>query len=258
MLLLIAWLKLPKKWAAICLATGVAMFVIINVYGDRQIWKTNIYLYRLITLIDLQKTDATMLGRFGLYKKAASMIIEHPITGHGLGSFYLKSVRYAWPNDPEANVPNFTHNFVLLIATEMGLLVAGLFLGLIAMILLQGVRFVARATRSNVSAGKERTGRQSVRHDENKSVKGIESVDMSAKTFSHALRWLQEDKSAALEVLGVMIALTAYLLTQMTANSLNVYISNQFFFWFLMAAVLSGSEGMIKTAQLPDISTNRP
>lgn len=34
-------------------------------------------------------------------------------------------------------------------------------------------------------------------------------------------------------------ALTAYLITQMTANSLNVYFSNQFFFWFLMAAVAS-------------------
>ena len=38
-------------------------------------------------------------------------------------------------------------------------------------------------------------------------------------------------------VLGAGIALTTYLITQMTANSLNVYISNQFFFWFLMAAV---------------------
>ena len=40
-------------------------------------------------------------------------------------------------------------------------------------------------------------------------------------------------------MLGVTMALTAYLLTQMTANSLNVYVSNQFFFWFLMAALFS-------------------
>lgn len=38
---------------------------------------------------------------------------------------------------------------------------------------------------------------------------------------------------------GAAVALAAYLVTQMTANSLNVYGSNQFFFWFLMAAVAS-------------------
>jgi len=43
-------------------------------------------------------------------------------------------------------------------------------------------------------------------------------------------------------VLGVTLALGTYLQTQMTANSLNVYASNQFFFWFLMAAILTTSE----------------
>ena len=37
---------------------------------------------------------------------------------------------------------------------------------------------------------------------------------------------------------GASVSLVAYLITQMTANSLNVYISNQFFFWFLLAALL--------------------
>ena len=35
------------------------------------------------------------------------------------------------------------------------------------------------------------------------------------------------------------MALVAYLITQMTANALNIYVSNQFFFWFLMAALFS-------------------
>lgn len=39
------------------------------------------------------------------------------------------------------------------------------------------------------------------------------------------------------------MALVAYLITQMTANALNIYVSNQFFFWFLMAAALCGSDG---------------
>jgi O-antigen ligase len=48
-----------------------------------------------------------------------------------------------------------------------------------------------------------------------------------------------QSSAAALLVLGVSLALGAYLQTQMTANSLNVYVSNQFFFWFLMAAILA-------------------
>lgn len=38
--------------------------------------------------------------------------------------------------------------------------------------------------------------------------------------------------------LAVTLALGAYMQTQMTANSLNVYASNQFFFWFLSSAIL--------------------
>lgn len=41
--------------------------------------------------------------------------------------------------------------------------------------------------------------------------------------------------------IAASIALATYLLTQMTANSLNVYISNQFFFWFLLAAIFSAT-----------------
>lgn len=41
------------------------------------------------------------------------------------------------------------------------------------------------------------------------------------------------------EVMGTTLALTSYLLTQLTANSLNVYPSNQFFFWFLLASLIA-------------------
>jgi hypothetical protein len=37
------------------------------------------------------------------------------------------------------------------------------------------------------------------------------------------------------------LALIGYLATQMTANSLNVYVSNQILFWFLIAVVISSS-----------------
>jgi len=40
-------------------------------------------------------------------------------------------------------------------------------------------------------------------------------------------------------LMGVLLALCAYLTTQLTANSLNVYVSNQFVFWFLVASLVS-------------------
>ena len=39
--------------------------------------------------------------------------------------------------------------------------------------------------------------------------------------------------------LALFLALTTYLITQMTANSLNIYVSHQFLFWFLIAALLT-------------------
>ena len=48
--------------------------------------------------------------------------------------------------------------------------------------------------------------------------------------------------TAAAEAAGITFALTAYLQTQLTANSLNIYPSNQFFFWFLLAALAAQSQ----------------
>jgi O-antigen ligase len=42
-----------------------------------------------------------------------------------------------------------------------------------------------------------------------------------------------------LNLFGLTIALTTYLITQMTANALNIYPSNEYFFWFLMAALFT-------------------
>jgi O-antigen ligase len=58
-------------------------------------------------------------------------------------------------------------------------------------------------------------------------------------------RWFAQASTAhqcsarTLLVLGVTLSLAAYLQTQMTGNSLNVYVSNQFFFWFLMAVLFA-------------------
>jgi len=68
------------------------------------------------------------------------------------------------------------------------------------------------------------------------------------KGFRHTRAALKQ-KNGDLVPLALFLALTTYLITQMTANSLNIYVSHQFLFWFLIAALLT----------LPDSKTeNRP
>jgi O-antigen ligase len=110
-------------------------------------------------------------------------------------------MRFARPGDPYADIPNFAHNFLLQMAAELGIPVAALFLALILFTLWQGYKSSGAREKFQVPGAK-----------------------------------FQD-----LEMLGVTMALVAYLITQMTANALNIYVSNQFFFWFLMAAVFCGS-----------------
>jgi O-antigen ligase len=147
--------------------------------------------------------------RIYLYKKAVGMIRELPLTGHGIGSFYLTSVRFSDPGDPNASIPNFSHNFLLQLAAEMGVPIAILF-----------VMFVGYALGLAYRSSNAAIRRINVRT--------IPALEVGLRARKNA-------------IFGAMMALTAYLITQMTANALNIYISNQFFFWFLMsAAIYSG------------------
>lgn len=197
-LLLVAWLRLPKKWVAMFVGIGAIAVIVLNVHANQESWNQNFYLHRLITLVRLEKPSSKAPDRLNLYHKAIGMIRERPFIGHGTGSFYLTSVRFARTGDPLADRPDFAHNVFLQIAAEEGVPVATLFAGLVAWTLLCGFRTWIRQRAAGPQC----------------------SAD-------------------ALPILGVTLAFGAYLQTQMTANSLNVYISNQFFFWFLMAAILA-------------------
>jgi O-antigen ligase len=197
-LLLVAWIRLPKRWTAMLVAMGAIAVVVLNANANRGSWQRNEYLMRLISLARVENLASKSPERINLYQKAVGMIQEHPLTGHGIGSFYLTSVRFARPGDPYADIPSFAHNFLLQMAAEMGIPSAALFAALIGYALHRGYR-------------RWKTAR-------------LRSTSYDA---------------AMSPTLVVTMALVAYLITQMTANALNIYISNQFFFWFLMAAVLS-------------------
>ena len=207
-LLIVAWFRLPRWCTVVFLAMTAVAVGVINLQGKKPAWQNHNYLVRLVSLVRIEKLADKSSGRLDLYYKAYGMIRECPLVGHGIGSFYSSSPRYAKANDPTAPVPNFAHNVFLQIAAEQGVVVAALFAGLIGWTLWRGVH-----------AWQATGGRQAV----------IIPGDR-----------ISEDR---LTLLGTTLALGVYVQTNLTSNSLNIYASNQFFFWFLMAAVLSMTQG---------------
>jgi hypothetical protein len=203
-LLIVAWFRLPRWCTVVFLIMTSVAVVVINVQAKKPSWQNQAYLSRLVSLVRIEKLADKSSGRLDLYQKAIGMIRERPLLGHGVGSFYLSSPSYAKAGDPYAPVPNFAHNVFLQIAAEQGVLVAALFAGLIGWTLWRGMR-----------AWQATGGRQ--------------AVIIPGERAS-------QDR---LTLLGTTLALGVYVQTNLTSNSLNIYASNQFFFWFLMAAVLS-------------------
>ena len=205
-LLIVAWFRLPRWCTIVFLAMTAVAVGAINLQAKKPAWQNHAYLARLVSLVRIEKLADKSSGRLDLYHKAFGMTRERPLVGHGIGSFYLSSPRYAKAGDSHG--PDFAHNVFLQIAAEQGVLVAALFAGLIGWTLWRGVR-AWQATGGRLAA--------------------IIPGDRNSEE--------------RLTLLGTTLALGVYVQTNLTSNSLNIYASNQFFFWFLMAAVLSMTQG---------------
>lgn len=211
-LLQVCWVRLRRRWAFAVIGSMIGLVLFTNLNADRETWRTNSYLARLVALVRFENPANKDSGRINLYRKAFGMIREHPIAGNLIGSFYLTSPKYAVPDDSFASRPDFAHNVFLQLAAELGVPIALLF----AMIC--GCALFCACSKLHlfrIAVGVPAVqGRPS----------GRNPVAIGNVRY--------------LILLGTTLALSAYLLTQMTANSLNVYASNQIIFWFLIAAAL--------------------
>ena len=214
-LLIVAWFRLPRWCTMVFLAMTAVAVGVINLQAKKTSWQNHAYLARLVTLVRIESLADKGGDRLNMYHKAIGMIRERPLLGHGIGSFYLSSPRYAKANDPYAPDTNFAHNVFLQIAAEQGVVVAALFAGLIGWTLWRGVR-----------AWQATGGRKA------------------------AIIPGDRNSEERLTLLGTTLALGVYVQTNLTSNSLNIYASNQFFFWFLMAAVLSMTQGDVEKRKL--------
>jgi len=200
LLLIVAW-RLPRSWILGFTTFLILSVVYVNANANRPVWITQPYLSRLAALVRFENPTNKSVARINLYKKAAGMVREHAIVGHGIGSFYVSSVYYASPEDPLGKRPDFAHNAILQMAAEEGVPVAVIFTGLTGWIIVWGLYL------------------------------GL--IARPLEPFS---------KNEKRCIAGATLALGCYFETQMSANSLNVYSSNQYFFWFLAAVILSSLE----------------
>jgi O-antigen ligase len=213
MLLISVWIRLSRKLSVVTLALIVGAVTFINLNANHERWRDNTYFSRLVSLVRFENPANKDAGRINLYYKAIGMIKERPLTGHLIGSFYVDSTRFGRASDPFAGRPDFAHNIFLQLAAELGLPIALLFAATCGYTVYRG--FAKYVELPTPSFARE-----------------------SAGIFKGFIPLLGKQADRFL-LLGATLALTTYLMTQMTANSLNVYISNQFFFWFLVAAILT-------------------
>ena len=79
---------------------------------------TNSYLNRFFQLVTLQELDV----RIALWMRAINIILDFPITGSGIGTFYRYSVLYQdWDTAIFRNAQENAHNYFLQFAADLGL-----------------------------------------------------------------------------------------------------------------------------------------
>ncbi len=192
---LLVSLRLKFRLMVLVMLASTALWWTANESAKKGgVWANNLLMARLYSMIRVESLSTKSSARFEIYHKALGMIQSRPWTGHGSGSFYLTSPKFALKNDPLGAEPNFAHNFILQFAAELGIPAALLFCSLIGAAWYKGFRYTRAALK---------------------------------------------EKDGDRVPLALFLALTTYLITQMTANSLNIYVSHQFLFWFLIAALLS-------------------
>ena len=200
-LCVLALLRLPRTVAIVVPAILLSTVVLLNLNANRIPLESQSFLERLMSLVRFED-PRNKSDRFDLYQKAWVMIRAQPWTGHGIGTFYNLSPRYARQDDPNGAMPQLPHNILLQLAAEQGVPAATLFIGLIGWILWRGIRCWNSYRRLAVGGEEGET----------------------ARSIAHL-------------TLALTLALGAYLQANMTWDILMVHPSQPYFFWFLMAAL---------------------
>jgi hypothetical protein len=128
----------PRAWRARLAPVGASLLLL----GGLSVWVgTDVIAQRFV-----DGTDATMMGRFGAWKDAMSIISDFPVVGTGVNAFSTAMVVYQ-RSDPN-NFWEEAHNDYLQIVAEGGLILSALVLIAIVVIV---VDIRARFTEDGTS-----------------------------------------------------------------------------------------------------------
>ena len=107
-----------KKFLAIPVFMGI-VFLIGSVFiNAASLQFANSYLNRFFQLLTLHQLDE----RLSLWKRAFNIILDFPITGSGIGTFYRYSVLYQdWDTPFLRNVQENAHGYFFQFAADLGL-----------------------------------------------------------------------------------------------------------------------------------------
>lgn len=205
----LALVRLPRPLAVLFLSSVLGLVVFLNVKTREASPMNRPYLTRLISLVRVEDPRIKISDRASLHLKALAMVSERPWTGHGIGSFYLRAPCYARPEDPSAGLLQLPHNLLLQLAAEQGAPVALLFLGFVGWSIWRGSRgWIVQKRRGAIVKGDSREPSDPLAH----------------------------------LILGLTLALAAYLQANMTWDILLIHPTQPFFFWFLLAALWASVE----------------
>jgi O-antigen ligase len=115
----VAWDRLPRRHFAILGGLLLASLLVLNLVPLRML-PAGGYGGRLMNLVRLREAPSRDQDRVFLWRKAAAMIADAPLWGHGPGQFYRLSPKFAAPNDPLGDIPNFPHDLALQAWAEFG------------------------------------------------------------------------------------------------------------------------------------------
>jgi O-antigen ligase len=219
---LVAMSRLARGVVIGMLVVTLGIVGVLNWNSERVSPVRQPYLYRLTTLVRFENLEAKSLDRVNLYHKATDMIGERPWFGHGLGSFFQQSTRYARSDHPTDLKPQFPHNLWLQLAAEQGFPYAFLFTTLMGCFLWQGARSWLRSLR--------------------------ESRQVPAP---------HPNDPYSLSVSGLTLAVGAYLQANLTWDILTVHATQPFFFWFLVAALGTATEQLSQRLALTDARSDQ-
>lgn len=143
---LVGWRLEPWKknlFTAACLLS----LLLVNLAGHHFLGSKvySVRRYASTWTLENYDRDRNVTSRAVLWRRAATMIVAHPLTGTGIGTYFRLSLEYHEPFlEKYSKFRQNTHNYFLQLAAETGLPALGACLAVIVLVLRSGLQLLKK------------------------------------------------------------------------------------------------------------------